>query len=272
MQLWRSRNTTKILFFNWMSQSSFKVLINWAVTTKCQWGWRGRNNLQVGEMRHEWLPGLTCAMLLVCVRSRQIPSVPSLFSSVMGGCKHQFSPLPASSSSSVGSPTPYPQAAVSWKYKESTWLTCLREQAWKLGHLFQPTVPPTEQDTARVNPTAWKNGVNKWNFWVLLEQWHILPCLPPPDLLYSWIMVCCPLHTFHNNSVYTFAALSRVAQEYLSWLWNTSSPLRNNRASFATVYFLCELLCTENIESSGIYWINEHKVNSNCLKLMEWAG
>lgn len=56
----------------------------------CQWGWRGRNNLQVGEMRHEWLPSLTCATLLVCVRSRQIPSVLSPFASVMGGWEHQL--------------------------------------------------------------------------------------------------------------------------------------------------------------------------------------
>lgn len=55
-------------------------------------GMKGRNNLQVGEMRHEWLPSLTCAMLLVCVRSRQIPSVLSPFASAMGGWEHQFPP------------------------------------------------------------------------------------------------------------------------------------------------------------------------------------
>lgn len=116
MQLWRSRNTKRPFYFIWMSQHSFKLLINWAVIMMCQWGWRGRNNLQVGEMRHEWLPSLTCAMLLVCVRSRQIPSVLSPFASVMGGSEHQFFPLPAYSSSS-SSP-----CSVSWKYKLSTWL------------------------------------------------------------------------------------------------------------------------------------------------------
>lgn len=106
-----------------------------------------------------------------------------------------------------------------WGSRPGSWDMCFNSQ-----------VPPTEQDTARVNSTAREKGVRKWNFCVLLEQWHILPCLPLPDLLHSWIMVCSPLHTFHNNWVYTFAALSRVAQEYLTWLWNTSSPLRNNRA------------------------------------------
>lgn len=246
----------------------------------CQWGWRGRNNLQVGEMRHEWLPSLSCAVLLVCVRSRQIPSVLSPFASVMGGWGHQFFPLSASASSSVGSPTPFLQAAVSWKCKESTWLTSLKEQPWKLGPLLQlPSSTYWTGHSQRANSTVWEKGVRKWNFWVLLKQWHILPCLSPPDLMHSWIMVCCPLHTFHNNSVYTFAALGRVAQEYLTWLWNTSSPLRNNRVPFVTVSFLSELLflgsvhfCTENIESSFIYRINEHTVNSNCLKLTEWAG
>lgn len=75
-----------------MSQSSFKLLINWAIIMMHLWGWRGRNNLQVGEMKHEWLPSLTCAMLLVCVRSRQIPSVLSPFASVMGGWEHQLPP------------------------------------------------------------------------------------------------------------------------------------------------------------------------------------
>ena len=92
MQLWRSRNTEKSFSSIWMSQSSFKLLINWAIIMMRLWGWRGRNNLQVGEMRHEWLPSLTCAMLLVCVRSRQIPSVLSPFASVMGGWEHQLPP------------------------------------------------------------------------------------------------------------------------------------------------------------------------------------
>lgn len=241
-QLWRSRNTNKSFSSTWLSQSSFKLLINWAVIMMCQWGWRGKNNLQVGEMRHEWLPSLTCAMLLVCVRSRQIPSVLSPFASVMGGWEHQLPPLPASSSSFVGNPTPYPQAA-SWKYKESMWLTLWGSRPGRWDICFNSQVPPTEQDMAREStPLHGRKGVRKSNFWVLLEQRPIMLCLPPPDLMHSWIIVCCPLHTFHNNSGYTFAALSRVAQENLTWLWNTSSPLRNSRAPFVTISFLSELL------------------------------
>lgn len=82
----------RFLLFHRMSWSSFKLLINWAIIMIHPWGWRGRNNLQVGEMRHEWLPSLTCAMPLVCVRSRQIPSVLSPFSSVISGWEHQLPP------------------------------------------------------------------------------------------------------------------------------------------------------------------------------------
>lgn len=48
--------------------------------------------------------------------------------------------------------------------------------------------------------------------------------------MHSWIVVCCPLPTFHNNSVCTFAALSRVAQyiwpgsEIPTHLWETTEP------------------------------------------------
>lgn len=197
----------------------------------CQWGWRGRNTLQVGEMRHEWLPSLTCAMLLVCVRSRQIPSVLSPFASVMGGWQHHFSP---------------PPCFLLFFCREANFLStgcCFMEvqgvrvahlsegAAWKVGHLFQlPSSTYWTGHSQWVSSTAWEKGGRKWNFWVLLEQWHILPCLPPPDLVHSWIMVCCPLHT--STTMHTFCTF---AQEYLTWLWNTSSPPRNNRAPFVTI-------------------------------------
>lgn len=97
----------------------------------CLWGWRGRNNLQVGEMRHEWLPSLTCAMLLVCVRCRQIPSVLSPFASVMGGREHQLPPPFLLFFISLTS------GCCFMEVKEFVWPISLREQAWKLGHLFQ---------------------------------------------------------------------------------------------------------------------------------------
>lgn len=258
-----------------MSQSSFKLLINWAIIMTCLWGWRGRNNLQVGEMRHEWLPSLTCAMLLVCVRSRQIHSVPSPFASVMGGWEHQ---LPPCFLLFCMWPIPYHQAAVSWKYKEPMWPISLTKQAWKLGHLFQ--LPSATQWTGhgqRAISTAREKGGQEKK---LLGQLHILPCLPPPDLVHSWIMVCRPLHTSHSSSGYIFAALSRVAQEYLTWLWNTSSPLRSNMASLRHPLFpvwppvsgVSRLVYRKHCESSGICRINEHKVNSHCLKSMGWAG
>lgn len=91
IQPWRSRKKKKKKFSSiWMSQSSFKLLINWAIIMMRLWGWR--NNLQVGEMRHEWLPSLTSAMLSVCVRSRQIPYVLSPSASAIGDCEHQLPP------------------------------------------------------------------------------------------------------------------------------------------------------------------------------------
>lgn len=147
MQLWRSRNTKKkkSSSFIWMSQSSFKLFVNWAVIMMCQWGWRGRNNLQVGEMRHEWLPSLTCAMLLVCVRSRQIPSVLSPFASVMGGWEHQFSPPPSFLLFFCREPSSLSPGCCFMEVHERSpcgpllWGSRGEDicSNWKLGHLFQ---------------------------------------------------------------------------------------------------------------------------------------
>lgn len=134
----------------------------------------------------------------------------------------------------------------------SLWVSTLR--SWDT--CFNSQVPPTEQDmTGEPSPLQGRKRVKKWNFWVLLGQLYILPCLPPPDLKHSWIiMVCHPLHTSHSNSVYICAARSRVAKEYLTWLWNTSSPLGATRPLFVTLSSLSEPLypgsvdlCTENI-------------------------
>ena len=278
MQLWRSRNTKKSFSSVWMSQSSFKLLINWAIIMMYLWEWRGRNNLQVGEMRHERLLSLTCAMLLVCVRSRQIPSAMSPSASVMGGWEHQLPP-----------PFIFCQGTICLSpgccFCGSTSSPCgpsLRGRmlgSWNI--CFSSQVPPSEQDTAtEPSPLQGRKGVKKWNFWVPLGQLHILLCLPPPDLMHSWIMVCHPLHTSYSNSGYIFAALSTVAQEYLTCLWNTSPPLRSNIAPLCHPHFpawtpvsgVSRLLYRKHCESSGMCRINKHKVNSKCLKSVGWAG
>lgn len=156
-QLWRSRNTNKSFSSTWLSQSSFKLLINWAVIMMCQWGWRGRNNLQVGEMRHEWLPSLTCAMLLVCVRSRQIPSVLSPFASVMGGWEHQLPPLPCFLLFFCREPNSLSPGCCFMEVQGVHVAPSLREQAWKMGHLLQlPSSTYWTGHGQRVNSTAWE--------------------------------------------------------------------------------------------------------------------
>lgn len=131
----------------WMPHSSFKLLINWAIIMMCLWGWKRRNNLQVGEMKHECLPSLTCAVLLVCVRSRQIPSVLSAFASGMGGWELQLPPLLLWGTRFLNTRllfhrgTRSPRGPFLW--------------GSRLGSCdiyFNSQVPPTEQDMARQPP------------------------------------------------------------------------------------------------------------------------
>lgn len=102
---------------------------------------------------------------------------------------------------------------------------------------------------------------------VFLAQPHILPCLPPPDFTCSWIMMCHPLHISHGNSGSIHAALSRVPEEYLTWLWNTSLSPRRTRPLLCCPLFpvsilvpgVGRLLYRKQCESSRIRRINEHR-------------
>lgn len=161
----------------------------------CLWGWKGRNNLQVGEMRHEWLLSLTCAMLLVCVRSRQIPSVLSPFASVMGGWEHQLPPR-------------FLLFFCAGPVSLTPGCCFMEAQGVHVAHLFEGAgvEPGTFVSTSMCHPLnrTWarkplplpgRKGVKKWNVWVLWGQLHILPCLPPPDRMHSPILASCPLRT-----------------------------------------------------------------------------
>lgn len=160
------------------------------------------------------------------------------------------------------------------------WPISLRDQAWKLGHLFQLLTTHWTWHGQRAISTAREKGSQGMKLLGALRT-TARSALPPSSWpMHNWIVMCCPLHTSHSNSAYIFAALSKMAQEYLTWLWNTSSPLRSNMVPLCHPLFpvwtpvsrVNSLLYRKHCESSGICRINEHKVNSNCLKFVGWAG
>lgn len=91
----------------------------------------------------------------------------------------------------------------------------LSEEAGLEAACFNPQVLPTDQYMAREQGRKVSQEIK------LLGALRTTACsaLPSSSRPYaSWIMVCCTLHPSHINSCYIFVTLSRVAEEYLSWL------------------------------------------------------
>lgn len=78
-------------------------------------------------------------------------------------------------------------------YMESMWPTSSGEQVWKLGHFSNSQVSASGWDRAKESFLQHRRkGVKKWSSWVLLQQPPILLCLPPPDPMCIWIIICHP--------------------------------------------------------------------------------
>lgn len=251
----------KFLLFHRMSWSSFKLLINWAIIMIHPWGWRGRNNLQVGEMRHEWLPSLTCAMPLVCVRSRQIPSVLSPFSSVISGWEHQLPPPFLFFCRGLVFLSPFCCFIVSTRSPCGPSFGGSRLRSWDI---LNPKCQPLGGTQPKLHSMGERESKKKLQ--VFLAQPHILPCLSPPDFTCSWIMMCHPLHISHGDSGSIRAALSSAwGIPDLTLKWQLIS--KENTASLCCplspvcilVSEVSRLLYRKQCESSGICRINEHR-------------